>query len=231
METIETKYLAPTHIIDSDHPEIIRYALTTIGESTEIREKAVRLFYAVRDDIWYDPYLPFYLPEHYRASNVLKRRRGYCVGKAVLLCALGRVCGIPSRVGFATVRNHLITKELFQMMGTDVFVYHGFTEFFLNGVWIKATPTFNIELCKKHNVPPLEFNGREDSVLHAFNLESKKFMQYLAFHGSYADVPVDIIVAAWEEAYGRDRVRRWIAEHEKQSGSNRNFYEEAVLKT
>ena len=117
------------------------------------------------------------------------------------------------------------------MLGTDVFVYHGFTEFFLNGVWIKATPTFNIELCRKHNVPPLEFNGREDCVFQAFNLEAKQFMQYLAFHGSYADIPVDRIVAAWEETYGRDRVRAWIADHENKKAATRNFFEETVLKT
>ena len=112
-------------------------------------EKAVLLYYAVRDGIRYDPYYPFYLPVHYRASVVLKGRRGFCVPKVSLLCAAGRACGIPSRAGFATVRNHLATPQLLEFMGSDLFVFHGFTEFFLEGKWVKATPAFNRELCKR----------------------------------------------------------------------------------
>ena len=100
-------------MIDSDHKTILQHAtdiVNNVGEDPI--EKAIKLFYAVRDEIWYDPYSPFYLPEHYRASNVLKNGLGYCVPKASLLCALGRACGIPSRVGFADVRNHLATKQL-----------------------------------------------------------------------------------------------------------------------
>ena len=107
-----TQYLQPTPIIDSNHPAIVKYAREVVGGIQDHVEQAVKLYYAVRDDIWYDPYYPFYKPEHYRASNVLKSGRGYCVCKASLLCALGRTCNIPSRVGFATVRNHLATKEL-----------------------------------------------------------------------------------------------------------------------
>jgi transglutaminase-like putative cysteine protease len=207
---MDKKYLSPTAIIDSDHKKIIEYANGTVSDvGGDPIGKAIKLYYAVRDDIWYDPYYPFYLPEHYRASNVLKSGRGFCVSKASLLCALGRACGIPSRVGFATVRNHLATKKLLEYIGSDLFVYHAFTEFYLLGRWVKATPTFNAELCRKHNVVPLEFNGREDSVFHAYDMEKKQF------HGTYADIPVDIILAAWERAYGKDRVRKWIDNLEK----------------
>ncbi|OQX24070.1 MAG: transglutaminase, partial [Desulfobacteraceae bacterium IS3] len=123
-------------MLDSGHEEIIGYAerVTRDAENDPI-SKAVSLYYAVRDGIWYDPYYPFYLPEHYRASNVLRSGRGFCISKAALLCALGRACNIPSRVGFATVRNHIATKQLIEFMGSDLFVYHGFTEFYLNGKW------------------------------------------------------------------------------------------------
>jgi len=117
----------------------------------------VKLYYAVRDGIRYDPYYPFYLPEHYRASNVLKSGRGYCVCKASLLCALGRACGIPTRVGFADVRNHLASAQLLEMMGTDLFVYHGFMQFYLEGNGSWPPLRFNKELCQKHRVAPLEF--------------------------------------------------------------------------
>lgn len=203
-------YLAPTSIIDSDHPNIRDYARIIVGESTEPIEIAVKLYLVVRDNILYDPYSPFYLPEHYRASYVLKRGRSFCVPKASLLCALARACDIPSRIGFADVRNHLATKQLIKFMGSDIFVYHGFVEFYLEGKWVKATPAFNIDLCRKHHVPPLEFNGREDSLFQAYNLQNQRFMEYIDFHGLYTDVPVDQIVVAWENAYGKDRVRNWI---------------------
>ena len=230
MTKIDQKYLDPTTIIDSDHQSIIDFAMETISETTDAIKRAIKLYYAVRDGIWYDPYYPFYLPEHYRASNVLKSGRGYCVCKASVLCALGRACGIPSRVGFADVRNHLATRQLIEFLGSDLFVYHGFVEFYLDGKWIKSTPAFNRELCERHNVAPLEFNGREDSIFHSYNLEKKQFMEYVADHGVYADIPVDIIVTAWREAYGDPRVDSWIEGFEKSGGnSGRNFYGEEVL--
>ena len=134
--------------------------------------QAVALYYAVRDGIWYDPYVPFFLPEHYRTSLILQRGRGYCVNKAALLVSLGRAVGIAGRLGFADVRNHLANKQLLDYLGTDLFIFHGYVEFYLEKRWVKATPAFNKQLCHKHQVPPLEFNGFEDSIFHAFNTET-----------------------------------------------------------
>ena len=106
------EYLSPTDIIDSDHECIVEYAKEVGGVETDPVKVAVRLYYKVRDGIWYDPYVPFHLAEYYRASSVLEKGRGYCVYKASLLCALGRARGIPTRVGFADVRNHLATRQL-----------------------------------------------------------------------------------------------------------------------
>jgi transglutaminase-like putative cysteine protease len=225
------QYLSSTEIIDSDNQSIIDYAADVIKNTDgDPISKAIKLYYAVRDDIWYDPYLPFFRPEHYRASNVLKKGRAFCVGKASLLCALGRVCGIPSRVGFATVRNHLATKQLIEFLGTDLFVYHGFVEFYLADNWVKATPAFNIELCRKHKVLSLEFNGREDSIFHPFNSDKKQFMEYVDDHGTYADIPVDEIVMEWEKIYGKHRVRRWIEGYVNSGNSSgRDFDAEDAL--
>jgi transglutaminase-like putative cysteine protease len=216
MDHMDEKYLSATAIIDSDHKTIVEYAKETVKDAgNDPVDKAVKLYYAVRDDIRYDPYYPFYLPGHYRASNIIKSGRGFCISKAGLLCALGRVCNIPSRVGFATVRNHLATPKLLEYIGSDLFVYHGFTEFYLAGKWVKATPTFNVELCKKHNVAPLDFNGREDAIFHEYSQDKKQFMEYLEYNGVYADIPVDDIVAKWKKAYGTGRVQKWIDDFEK----------------
>lgn len=230
MELIDQAYLNPTSIIDSDYPTIIEFAQKAIGRNREPIDQAVKIYLAVRDGIRYDPYFPFYCPEHYRASNVLKIGRGYCVCKASLLCALGRSLGIPSRVRFATVRNHLATKQMLERQGSDLFVYHGYTDFYLNGKWVKATPAFNKELCQRHKVAPLEFNGLEDSVFQPYNLENHLYMEYIEFLGTYADIPVDIIVAGWEKAYGREKVQAWIKELEEAQGKTTwDFYQEDVV--
>jgi len=224
-------YLAPTDIIDSDHPKVRQYAEKAIGSSTDPIDRAVKLYLAVRDNIRYDPYSPFYRPEHYRASFVLQRGRSFCVPKATLLCALGRACAIPSRVGFATVRNHLATQQLLDFIGSDLFVYHGFVELCLENNWVKATPAFNRELCRRHGVEPLEFNGREDSLFHSYNSKHQRFMEYLEYHGTYADIPVDLIVAAWEKAYGKDRVHRWIRMFEERGGISLGEFEKEDVVT
>jgi transglutaminase-like putative cysteine protease len=209
------QYLKATDIIDCNHPDIHAFAGAIAGNVTDPVEKAVRLYYAVRDEIRYDPYYPFYLPEHYRASAVLKLRRGFCIPKVSLLCAAGRASGIPTRAGFATVRNHLATQQLLEFLGSDLFVFHGFTEFFLEGKWIKSTPAFNRELCERHGVTPLEFNGREDSIFQPYNSANKRFMEYVEFHGSYPDIPVNEIVISFKNTYGKDRVQGWIEDFEK----------------
>jgi transglutaminase-like putative cysteine protease len=203
-------YLKATSIVDSDHPDIRTFAEEKAGNAKDAVERAVCLYYAVRDGIRYDPYYPFFLPEHYRASNVLKAGCGFCIPKVSLLCAAGRASGIPSRAGFATVRNHLATRQLLDFIGSDLFVYHGFTEFFLEGKWVKATPAFNRELCRRHGVAPLEFNGREDSIFQSYNADKKRFMEYLEFHGTFADIPVDEIVDAFVKTYGPEKVQGWI---------------------
>jgi hypothetical protein len=116
-------------------------------------------------------------------------------------------------------------------MGSDLFVYHGFVEFYLEGKWVKATPAFNRDLCIRHKVAPLEFDGYEDSLFQPYNLENQKFMEYVEFHGVYADIPVDIIVRAWQKAYGEDRVSKWIRMLEERGGQSLfDFESEDVLK-
>ena len=225
------QYLAPTAIIDSDHQQVAAYALTqTRDAGDDPISKAVALYYAVRDNIWYTPYYPFYLPEHYRASNVLQSGKGYCVSKASLLCALGRACDIPCRVGFADVKNHLATRQLLDYLGSDLFVYHGFVEFYLDAKWVKATPAFNAALCRRHQTVPLEFNGHEDSVFQAYNQDQKRFMEYVNDHGVFSDIPVDAIVIAWRKTYSDARVDQWIRQFDKNKGrAIRNFDKEDVV--
>jgi len=161
----------------------------------------VALYYAVRDAIRYNPFLDFSKEETFRASHCIAAGEGFCIAKAALLAACARADGIPARVGFADVKNHLTTPALRERMGTDLFIYHGYAELLLEGRWVKATPAFNVELCERFRVKPLEFDGREDSIFHPFDEEDRRHMEYLRDRGSHADVPVAEIMQAFREAY------------------------------
>jgi len=194
------EYLAPSDWIDSANPEVVRYAREHATGAND-REKAVSLYYAIRDGVRYNPFLDFSKDASFRASEVLAKGEGFCVGKAALLAACARAVGIPARVGLADVKNHLTTPRLREKMGTDLFVYHGYTELELEGRWVKATPAFNKALCDKFRVKPLEFDGREDSVFHEFDEDNRRHMEYVHDHGTFADLPVERIRKAFREVY------------------------------
>ena len=206
------EYLQPAGYIDSAHPAVLSFAGTHL-KGTDQREKAVALYYAVRDVIRYNPFVDFSDRETFRASSVLAADQGFCIGKAALLAASARAAGIPARVGFADVKNHLTSPRLAETMGSDLFVYHGYTDLYLDGKWVKATPAFNLALCQRFRVKPLEFDGREDSIFHPFDEDNRRHMEYLRDRGRFADVPVDTIQQAFREAYprfyrlGRDAAR------------------------
>jgi transglutaminase-like putative cysteine protease len=197
-----SEYLAPGRYVDSGHPAVVAFARKN-AQGEDERQKAVSLYYAVRDEIRYNPFLDFADPQAYRASAVLEAGEGFCVGKASLLAACARAAGIEARVGFADVKNHLTTPRLAETMGSDLFVYHGYTEMKLDGRWVKATPAFNLALCKRFRVKPLEFDGREDSIFHPFDEDERRHMEYLRDRGVYADVPVDDIQRTFRETYPR----------------------------
>ena len=126
--------------------------------------------------------------------------------------------------------NHLSTRQLIEYLGSHRFVYHGYVDLFLEGKWVTCTPAFNRELCERHHVPPLEFNGREDSLFQSYNRDNDQFMEYVAYHGTYADVPVEEILAAWEKEYGKERMQKWIdASEASRQRQDKDFYEEDLL--
>jgi len=194
------EYLQSGHYVDSTHPKVVAFS-EQHAKGANDREKAVALYYAVRDRVRYNPFQNFMADDAYRASACLERNVGWCVSKAALLAACARSAGIPARVGFADVKNHLTTPELTAKMGTDLFVYHGYVELQLDGKWIKATPAFNLALCTRFRVKPLEFDGREDSIFHPFDEDNRRHMEYVRWRGEFADVPAEDIKRVFSETY------------------------------
>ena len=162
------------------------------------RERAVSLYLAVRDQFRYDPYRIDLSPEGMRASSVIAQGSGWCVPKAALMAAACRAAGLHARLGYADVRNHLSTERLRQTMQTDVFIWHGYADLWLDGRWVKATPAFNIELCNKFGLLPLDFDGRSDSIYHPFDQSGNRHMEYVQQRGMFDDMPLAQITADFE---------------------------------
>lgn len=194
-------YLRPNRYVDSDHPDVVAFARR--HDRKDAKASAVALFYTVRDGWRYNPYRIALEPEGYRASEVLARspeRGGHCIDKALLLAAAARALGIPSRLHFANVRNHVGTARLESFLGTDLLVFHGYTELFLDGRWVATTPAFNRELCERLGVAPLEWDGEQHAIFQEYDRDTR-FMEYVEDHGSHAEIPFDAMVAAWRRHY------------------------------
>ncbi|MNY00353.1 Transglutaminase-like superfamily protein [compost metagenome] len=155
----------------------------------------------MREAVRYNPYTFSRDPQTLCGSYALATGESYCVPKATLLAGAARHCGIPARIGLADVRNHLSTPRLLELLKSDMFAMHGYTEFYLQDRWVKATPAFNQKLCELFNVAPLEFDGINDSVFHPFNRDGEKLMEYLIDHGQFADVPEAFFFEHLEKCY------------------------------
>jgi transglutaminase-like putative cysteine protease len=190
------KFLEPTPYIDC-HAESVKEKFRKIVQGSEgQRDKAVRIFYAVRDGIRYSIYGKRSLSEHFRASFILAAGEGYCVQKAILLVALSRAASIPARLRFAAIRSHLMSKDMLEKRGSNLFPYHGYTDLYIEGSWVKATPTFDLGSCMNAGLRPVEFDGRLDALLPSTALDGRPHIEYIEDRGFFEDVPFDAIMGA-----------------------------------
>ena len=206
MNRAHPEYLQATALVNSDHPAVQAFTRQHAQGETDVA-KAVSLYLAVRDGFRYDPYQLELTPAGMSASSVLERGHGWCVPKAVLLTACYRAADIPARLGFADVRNHMSTARMRSTMKTDLFVWHGYTDVWLEGQWVKATPAFNIELCERFGLLALEFDGRSDSIYHPFDRSGQRHMEYVNHRGVFADLPLEQIREEFRRVYGEQMLQ------------------------
>lgn len=213
----------PTEFLDFETPTVRRFAEeTTEGTKTET-ERAVRLFYRVRDSIRYDPYRISLDRETYKASHVLSTGAGFCIPKANLLAATARAAGIHSAIGLSDVLNHLCTEKLRRAMGgVELFIHHGYALLYLEGRWVKAAPAFNIELCRKFGVLPTEFDGKSDALLQPVDAQGRRHMEYVVNRGAWPDFPFEQVIRDFKALYPESLFR--------QTGAQVRFEDERPLK-
>ncbi|MEQ8490415.1 MAG: transglutaminase family protein [Marinovum algicola] len=204
LPTEAERYVMPSRFVESDSLEVqgfVTSALRDLPVDATNRDKAIRLFEAVRDDIRYDPYCFALDEDSYRASRIAGAEAAFCVPKAILLAACLRAVGIPAALGFADVRNHLNTPKLQELMGTDLFIYHGYVQLWLGNEAYKVTPAFNMELCERFGVKPLVFGGYNDALFHEFDEQNHRHMEYVNDRGLYFDAPMGEFLLAFKETY------------------------------
>jgi transglutaminase-like putative cysteine protease len=150
--------------------------------------------------------------EDFKASVTLTRRKGYCVQKAVLLAALARAVGIPSRVAFAKIRNYRAPDRLVKQTGSNIPPSHGYAQLYIRGTWISVTPAFDRGLCENSGLSPVDFDGIHEALLSSTDLSGRPFVEYIEKYEPQPDFPFawlkERILPIWGEK------RAWMNEED-----------------
>lgn len=164
------------------------------------KEKAIQLYYFVRDAFLYDPFHLDLRPQSLVGSTILQKKRSWCVEKSIVLAACARKIGIPSKLGYSIVVNHIGTERLEYYLGKKEIVFHGYVSLFIDGKWVKCTPAFDQRVCRINKVQPLDWDGETDSMFQAFAGEHQ-FMEYVHQYGEFEDVPVALMNSEMKAHY------------------------------
>lgn len=192
-------YLKATPILEVNH-ESTKHLIADIDTSQSKKQQAIDLYLKVRDGFIYNPYHLDLRPEKLRSSVVLQKSRAWCVEKAIVLATGLRALGIPSKLGYGIVVNHIGVEKLTAALRREEIVFHGYVSAFIDGKWVKSTPAFDPLICKLSGVEPLEWDGETDSLFQAYKGD-QKFMEYKHFYGEFEDVPVELMNAEMKKYY------------------------------
>jgi len=195
----QERYLRSTPILEVNDKST-KELIADIDLSKSKKEQAVALYYKVRDGFIYNPYHLDLRPEALKSSTISKKSRAWCVEKSIVMATGLRALGIPSKLGYGIVINHIGVEKLTQALRREEIVFHGYVSAYIDGKWVKSTPAFDPLICKVSGVEPLEWDGEEDALFQAYQ-GSQKFMEYTHFYGEFDDVPVDLMNAEMEKYY------------------------------
>ncbi len=194
------QYLKCTDTIDCDNETVKAKAQEIVRGLETDREKAKALYYFVRDEFKHNPFIPYHILERYKASATLKEGDGWCQHKAILLAALARAVGIPSRIGFVDIREPQMSESFRQSIGgIDVLPFHGYAELYVNDRWIHVSPAYDLATCQKKRFVPVDFDGINDAKDSSYTEDGRPHIEHVKDHGSYDDFPWDEIIAYYQQ--------------------------------
>lgn len=202
--------LEPASFVDSTHPGIQSAVQRLDLDGLDLRERAAKVFAFVRDQIEYE-FMIRITPDQYVASYTLEDGRGFCVRKAVLLCALGRAAGVPTALVLSDLRDFTLSPDVKEALGTDIMYHHGLNAFYLGGAWLMADASLTLVLTERKRYRLVEFDGTKNALLASTTLDGAPHAEYVAFHGLYADLPYEQMMRAFYQGYGNvdpDRISK-----------------------
>ena len=92
------------------------------------------------------------------ASEVARNKEGDCTEHSMLLAALGRALGIPTRVVTG-----LVYADEFEGK-KDVLVYHMWTQFYLDGEWVNLDAALGLVKCPADRITFTVDSMQEDTM-------------------------------------------------------------------
>lgn len=201
-----SQYLAETEFFDFSNEKVQEYVeefrvTSDVPIAIGIRVKAIGLYLKIRDGFLYDPFDLDISKDGLTFSNVIGKRRAWCVEKAGLMVTCARALGIPARPGYAIVRNHLENEKLEEVLQSDLIVFHGYADLYIDGKWVKCTPAFDKRVCRLSGVDPLEWDGQTDSLFQEHDKSEKRFMEYIHYYGEFQDVPIELANSEMRKYY------------------------------
>ena len=182
--------LRPTYCIDSDAKPIVRKASELTASIRNSRDKVLRIFAFVRDEIPYNFAPDVRNRSHFKASHTLEMGNGFCMQKAALFAALCRASGIPARIGFQDIRDYMIVGDFLRLMGTNELSHHGMNAVFLNGRWVMADCTLDSGLANRKRYRLVEFDGARHALLPKTSRTGKPHFDILKQYRFYNDTPL-----------------------------------------
>lgn len=123
-------YLTPTYFFDFENENIQKLIKEFQSDSLSKKEKTIQVYLKIRDGWRYNAYRINFNKEAFRASEISQRSEGHCIDKAVLLTTCLRGLGIPARLHFAKVKNHIAVEKLVEKFGTNELTPHGMVDVF-----------------------------------------------------------------------------------------------------
>jgi hypothetical protein len=173
-------YLKPTDFCDCENQAIIDMAHTLTKGCETDKEKALNIFYFVRDEI------PFMIDYIVKASETLEKRYGMCVTKSNLQIALLRAVRIPAKYHLIHVKKECIKGIIARGVYNgfpDIITFHPWAESYLNGRWISCDTLLDEILTKaiykkgihtKEEIPTIDWDGKTDlNTVRAWMVEDK----------------------------------------------------------
>lgn len=127
------EYLRPSAFITSDDPQVLAMARSAAGDEKQPHKVAALLCRAVAEEVKYKGLGTAFAT----AAEVCRKKTGDCTEYGVLLAALGRAVGIPTRV----VTGLLYVPEIAGQR--NVLGFHMWTQFWIAGKWIDLDAAWN----------------------------------------------------------------------------------------